>query len=164
MTDIISPKLSSVLPEGRIYLWESFFFVSCADKQTPLPRRAVDLVEAFLSGCVTLPWRRTTIQTPLEFTIGEKIVSVHPRPLREDVTIAPSFDLRVDPTHSLTYANAYLLTGHCQSSGYDYALGWATWDEVQFVKIHTELRVPARCIPLVDLHPLQHLEEYLRCL
>jgi hypothetical protein len=90
-------------------------------------------------------------------------IDVKTRQLHGDVTIAPSFDLRVSEDEVQKYQDIYLLAGYCPETQYAYLFGWATWDEVQCRPIRTDIRCPAKCVPLIDLHPMLTLPEYLRC-
>jgi hypothetical protein len=86
-------------------------------------------------------------------------VDVKTRQLHDDVTIAPSFDLRV-PAGGDHYQDVFVLAGYHKETRYGYCFGWATWDELMSQPIRTDIRFPARCLPLVDLHPILQLEHY----
>jgi hypothetical protein len=87
-------------------------------------------------------------------------VDVKTRQLHVDETIAPTFDLRVPYTEVEKYQDIYVLTGFCTASNCGYALGWCTWEELQLREIKQDIKFPAKCVPLLDLHPMLDLEKY----
>jgi hypothetical protein len=88
-------------------------------------------------------------------------IDVKTRQLHEDVTIAPNFDLRVPQTELSKYQDVYILAGFCPSTMYGYVLGWCTWEELQSQPIRTDIKFPAKCMALVDLHPMLEIEDYI---
>jgi hypothetical protein len=96
-----------------------------------------------------------------DLKVGEIKVDVKTRQLHVDLTIAPNFDLRVPETEIRKPMDVFILAGYCPSTRYGYGFGWCTWDELQARPIRTDIRFPAKCVPLLDLHPLQTLPAYL---
>lgn len=89
-------------------------------------------------------------------------VDVKTRHLQEDVTIKPGFELRVPHFELDKYQSAYILAGYCRNTGYGYLFGWASWEELQARPIREDIPLPAKCVPLLDLHPMLELEPYLQ--
>jgi hypothetical protein len=58
------------------------------------------------------------------------------------------------------YQDIYVLAGFPPQSRYGYVFGWCTWEELMAQPIRTDIKYPARCIPLIELHPMQDLERY----
>lgn len=101
-------------------------------------------------------------------TVDVKTRSLHPD-LRTgnphaDVTIASSFDLRVshDSRYPQRQQDLYILAGYCPNTRYGYVFGWCTWDEMQAQPVREDIKFPARCIPLSQLHPMLELQPYCR--
>lgn len=92
---------------------------------------------------------------------GEVRVDVKTRELHTDETIAPTFDLRVPYTETEKYQDVFVLAGYCPQTGYGYVFGWCTWDELQAKPVKTDIKFPAKCIPLLELHPMLELETYV---
>lgn len=90
-------------------------------------------------------------------------IDVKTRQLHSDATIAPNFDLRV-PEHEIAkQQDIYLLAGYCPGSAYGYLFGWCTYEELQVKPLLTEnIRFPAKCVPLVELHDIRDLECYCK--
>lgn len=87
---------------------------------------------------------------------------VKTRELLTDDTIAPQFDLRVPITELKKKQDVFVLTGFCPATDYGYVLGWCTWDELQRKFVRNDIKFPAKCVPVSELHPIQELEEYVK--
>lgn len=90
-----------------------------------------------------------------------KQVDVKTRQLHTDITIAPNFDLRVPEPELEKYQDFYVLAGYCPTSAYGYVLGWCTWEEMQSHPLKRDIKFPAKCVPLLDLHPMQTFAAYV---
>lgn len=97
-----------------------------------------------------------------DFELAGLGVDVKTRQLHADVTIAPNFDIRVPQTELSKYQDVYILAGYCPETNYGYVLGWCSWEELQSQPIRTDIKFPAKCVSLVDLHPMLELEDYAR--
>jgi hypothetical protein len=151
--------LRETLPTSRIILWESFFFTRVIGKD--LDSIAEDLAHQFFS--YYLDEFVVSAKSPhgeILVDVRGKLLSIRMRPLQSDLTIAPTFDLRV-PANNEAHRDIYILAGHCADTGYGYLLGFTTWDDLMSRPIQPELRYPSRAIPLMYLHPMQHLPDYL---
>lgn len=87
-------------------------------------------------------------------------IDVKTRQLHTDVTIAPTIELRVPQTEFDRYQDIFILAGYCPTTMYGYVFGWCSWEELEASPIRTDIRFPAHCVPLTDLHPMRHLERY----
>jgi hypothetical protein len=87
-------------------------------------------------------------------------IDIKTRQLHTDVTIAPSMELRVPKTELDRYQDIYILAGYCPETQYGYVFGWCSWEELQSKPIRTDIKFPARCVPLTELHHMLHLEQY----
>lgn len=97
-----------------------------------------------------------------DLTVVGKNIDVKCRQLHVDVTIAPSFDLRVPETEIARPMDLFILAGYCPSTRYAYVFGWCTNEELQARAVRTDIRFPAKCVPLTELHPMTSLAEYLQ--
>ncbi len=88
-------------------------------------------------------------------------LDVKTRQLYEDELISPLFSLCVPHTDVEKYQDLYILAGYCPNTSYGYVLGWCTWNELQSRPVNTDLKFAAKCVPLLDLHPMQLLRDYL---
>lgn len=88
-------------------------------------------------------------------------IDVKTRQLHADLIISPNFDLRVPQTELSKYQDVYILAGFCPTSMYGYVLGWCTWEELQSQPIRTDIKFPAKCVALSELHPMLELETYI---
>jgi hypothetical protein len=81
-----------------------------------------------------------------------------------DITIASNFDLRVshDSKYPQKQQDLYVLAGYCPITRYGYCFGWCTWDEMQSQIVREDIKFPARCVPLSQLHPMLELQKYAR--
>jgi hypothetical protein len=156
-----TPTLRDMLPPSRIALWEHFFFTRLSGANS-LESMGEDLLHQFasqyLDDCVM------AISQPRGealATCGSRSLSLRIRALETDITIAPTYlNLRV-PANDRAHREIYLLAGHCAGTGYGYIFGWTSWEEMMSRPIQPELRYPARSMPLMDLHAMQSLAEFL---
>jgi hypothetical protein len=101
-------------------------------------------------------------------TVDVKTRSLHPdartNSPHADVTIASNFDLRVshDTRYPQRRQDLYILAGYCPMTRYGYCFGWCTWEEMQAQPIREDIKFPARCLPLSQLHPMLELQRYVR--
>lgn len=136
------------------------------------------VVREFCQQYLHCPWRslveevnsqggdRSDLQI-IGLNIDVKTRSLNPDPRtggpHADITIASNFDLRIahDSRFPPRHQDIYILAGYCPSTRYGYCFGWATWAEVQSRPIRDDIKYPARCIPLRELHPMLELERYI---
>lgn len=189
------PKLRSILPENRIYLWDHFFFtkvgkeeydraLELADQISNISRGKKTLLlsensemigkigefvvrDFFLQNFNEVKWK-SMVETVNEhggdvfdLLVGGLAVDVKTRQLHSDVTVAPTIELRVPQTEFDRYQDLFVLAGFCPETHYGYVFGWCTWEELVSSPIRTDIRFPARCVPLLDLHPMEELERYV---
>ena len=95
-----------------------------------------------------------------DLTILGLNVDVKTRQLHTDVTIAPTIELRVPQTEFDRYQDIFILAGYCPTTMYGYVLGWCSWEELQDSPIRTDIRFPAHCVALTELHPMKYLQKY----
>jgi hypothetical protein len=194
--DIIKdiPKLGSVLPEKRIYLWENFFFLLIEQELYDQASVLADKISSISRGRKTLllsenseivgklgefvvrdfcrqhlvdrNWQSMaeTVNDHggdnCDLTLMGLMIDVKTRQLHTDVTIAPTIELRVPQTEFDRYQDIFVLAGYCPTTMYGYVFGWCTWEELQSSPIRTDIRFPAHCVPLTELHPMKYLELY----
>lgn len=125
------------------------------------------VVRDYCQSQLTLPWESLVEKVNphggdlYDLMIGEKRVDVKTRQLHVDVTIAPNFDLRVPETEVQKPMDLFILAGYCPNTRYGYVLGWCSWEEMSARPIRTDIRFPAKCVPLLDLHPMAELERFI---
>ncbi|HYT41036.1 MAG TPA: hypothetical protein VEP90_01700 [Methylomirabilota bacterium] len=187
------PKLSTILPKNKIYLWDNFFFLHL---NQPLYQKATELAEKIskisrgrktlllsdnseivgkVGEFVVREFCRQNIKCEwvsmaetvnehggdnCDLTILNIMVDVKTRQLHTDITIAPTIELRVPQTEFDRYQDIFILAGYCPTTMYGYVLGWCTWEELESSPVRTDIRFPAHCVPLTDLHPMKYLELY----
>lgn len=95
-----------------------------------------------------------------DLTILGTMVDVKTRQLHTDITIAPTIELRVPQTEFDRYQDIFVLAGYCPTTMYGYVFGWCTWEELEKSPVRTDIRFPAHCVPLTELHPMKFLELY----
>lgn len=97
-----------------------------------------------------------------DLLISDLMVDVKTRQLHNDVTIAPTIELRVPQTEFDKHQDIFVLAGYCPTTMYGYVFGWCTWDELIASPIRTDIKFPAHCVPLTQLHPMKYLESYAK--
>jgi hypothetical protein len=97
-----------------------------------------------------------------DLTLLGQQIDVKTRQLHTDVTIAPTIELRVPKTEFDRYQDIFILAGYCPTTMYGYVFGWCSWEELEASPIRTDIRFPAHCVPLTELHPMRYLELYAK--
>lgn len=72
------------------------------------------------------------------------------------------FPMMVSAAESVKVQDIYVCCGYNLKTREGYILGWASYEEVMEYEVTDDLKYPARCIPISNLHPIQYLLDYIR--
>lgn len=71
------------------------------------------------------------------------------------------FPMMVSDIESEKVQDIYVCCGYNIKLREGYILGWASYEEVMNYPVVSDLKYPARCVPVGELHPIQYLLAYI---